>query len=85
MPYMRAMVWEVHERVKVEDECYKKTRLRGKIGCSKSAFGLMGRRVGRSRPSKEKKDIMYGGGSGNWILWRPKGGGSFTLIIEGDA
>ena len=83
MPYTRTMVWEVHERVKVEDGGYKNTRLRRNLGRGKSAFGRMVRKVGSSVPSKETKDIVCGGGSGNWIMWRPKGRGSFPLITEG--
>ena len=41
--------------------------------------------MGSIVPSKENKDIMCGGDGGNWILWRPKGGGIFPLITEVDA
>ena len=81
---MRAMVWEVHEGVEVEDRGYKKRRLQGNFGHSKNAFGRMGRRVIRKRPSKENKDIVCGVGGGDYILWRPKGRGIISLITEGD-
>ena len=64
---------------------YKKTRLWGNFRRDKIAVGRMGRIVGRSRPSNEKKDIVCGGGGGDWILWRPKGRVSLYLITEGGA
>ena len=45
----------------------------------------MGSRVERSAPNKEEKYIMCVGGSGDWVLWRSKGRGSFPHITEGDS
>ena len=41
--------------------------------------------MGGSGLSKEKKDIVYVGDGGDWILWRYKGGGSISLVTEGDS
>ena len=78
-------VWGVHEWVKVEDRCYKITRLWGKFRRVKIDFGRMGIIVGRIGPSKEKKDIVCVSGGGDWILWGHKERGSLYLITEGYA
>ena len=80
-----AMVWEVHEKVSVEDGHHKETRIRCNFGHGESTFGWMRIRVGRSRTNKEEKSIMCGGGSGDWVLRRSKGRGIFPHITEGNA
>ena len=57
----------------------------GNFGRDESTFGWVRSRVGRRGPTKEEKDIMFGGSGGDWVLWRSKGRGSFTHITEGDA
>ena len=36
-------------------------------------------------PNKEEKDVMCGGGSGDWVLWMSKGIGIFPRITEGNS
>ena len=38
--------------------------------------------MGRIGQTKEEKDIMCGGGGGDWVMWRSKGRGEEVLLTS---
>ena len=54
MYYMRDMVWEVHEGVKVEDGVYKKIILQGNFRRGKNIFWPDGEKSGKERTLQGK-------------------------------